>query len=246
MMWHGKQKNFNPEGEMKLLIADETVSDDPEQYRMLKSYSGQKYLTVNKKYQPEYDVLNNMNIIILTNAKTPIFVERDEIPTDDANNQFFVYEFKKFEGKIDKEYSQKIVDRLGHYIRTELKEVFDHLPQDGYRYSVATPITEAERSLFRNNVTDVESATDYYVQKLSDHMDNHTDGELADFLNDGYLPTNFLDQYSMPKGVKRNKLIQNFADRGYIQSCESERRAIKNNRRFTYKVTSKLKEAIGL
>jgi len=32
-----------------------------------------------------------MNIIILSNEATPIFAQKDEEPTSEKNNQFFVY-----------------------------------------------------------------------------------------------------------------------------------------------------------
>ncbi len=63
------------------LIADETVSDNPEQYKLLKQYAGMKYVPVNKKYLPKYMAQNNMNIIILSNSAIPIYVARDEKPT---------------------------------------------------------------------------------------------------------------------------------------------------------------------
>ena len=54
LMWEAEKGNFTPEGEQKCLIADETVSDNPEQYKLLKQYAGMKYVPVNKKYLPKY------------------------------------------------------------------------------------------------------------------------------------------------------------------------------------------------
>jgi hypothetical protein len=83
--------NFTPFAEKKLLIIDESASNGKVQYQMLKKFSGQNTLEVNKKYIPQYQVQNNLNIIFLSNDELPIYVERDEEPTDERNNQFFVY-----------------------------------------------------------------------------------------------------------------------------------------------------------
>ncbi|MGB6649716.1 MAG: DUF5906 domain-containing protein, partial [Bacteroidota bacterium] len=99
--WDGETKNFTPEVEKKLLVADESVSASERQYRMLKQRSGQKMAVVNQKFVPEYQVRNNMNIVILSNSPTPIFVHKNELPTSEKNNQFFVYEMKPREGDVD-------------------------------------------------------------------------------------------------------------------------------------------------
>ena len=112
---------------------------------------------VNQKFLPEYQVRNNMNIIILSNEATPIFAQKDEEPTSEKNNQFFVYTMPKFKGEIDPDFGQKVEDRLGHYVRTELKAVYDSVKAlTGYRYSIPTPITEEERALFNVNQTGLE------------------------------------------------------------------------------------------
>ena len=90
-MWEAEGRSFKPEGEKKRLIADETVCDDKEQYELLKQYAGGKLATVNKKYLPPYEVQKNMNIIILSNSAILIYVARDEKPTSEEKNQFFVY-----------------------------------------------------------------------------------------------------------------------------------------------------------
>jgi Family of unknown function (DUF5906) len=39
---------------------------------MLKSLSGDDMILVNKKYVPEYQVQNNLNIILLSNEEIPV------------------------------------------------------------------------------------------------------------------------------------------------------------------------------
>jgi len=116
--------NFNGFAEKKLLIIDESASNGKVQYQMLKKFSGQKFMEVNHKYLRQYQVQNNLNIIFLSNDELPIYVERDEIPTNDQNNQFFVYRLQPH-STFDADLQQKLIDRLGHYIRTELKSVFN-------------------------------------------------------------------------------------------------------------------------
>ena len=81
---------------------------------------------VNKKFQDPYEVKNNMNIILLANDNIPLYVNREEMPTDERNNQFFVYELPEVnKGKRRADMQKMLVDRLGYYLRTELNDVFD-------------------------------------------------------------------------------------------------------------------------
>ena len=65
--WSGESSNFSQECEKKLLVIEENLIDEKSQYKTLKKYTGQAYLKVNKKYQPEYMVKNNLNIILISN-----------------------------------------------------------------------------------------------------------------------------------------------------------------------------------
>lgn len=121
--WHGHEQDFTYEVEKKLLIVEENETSTMSQYKTLKKYSGQKYALVKKKFKDPYAVRNNMNMILLTNEALPLYVSREEAPSDERNNQFFVYEFPPIQGSLDSQIQQKLIDRLGHYIRTELKTV---------------------------------------------------------------------------------------------------------------------------
>lgn len=198
-MWHGEEKAFNPEVEMKLLIADETLSHDPKQYKTLKKHSGQKDVVVNHKYLKPYKVRNNMNIVILSNADRPIEVEADEIPTSPENNQFFVFRVAPFQGAIDTELREKLTERLGHYIRTELKQVYVNLNKQGNRYTVKVPITSEERALFVNNITDIDLVIDRYIDKMiRNYTDPHGVDSFKDYFDKKHLLHDFFEQYSLP------------------------------------------------
>lgn len=242
MMWHGKQKNFNPEAEMKLLIADETVSEDPSQYRMLKQLSGQRYMTVNKKYQPEYTVANNANIIILSNNTLPIFVEREELPTDERNNQWFVFTFKPFEGPIYPNLGDELRCRLGHYINTELRRVYEehyHLDNESYRYAIRVPITDAEKALFNSNISEEEAYTDKLIQKLSLYFEDKS-FTYTPWLVEQLLPTDFLDTYEYHGKVTKERVIRNMRERGLLTAQSPERKTIDKKRFYCYFMTDEL------
>jgi hypothetical protein len=229
-MWHGLEKTFNPECEMKLLIADETISNDMDQYRTLKKYSGQQYTVVNHKYLKPYKVMNNMNVIILSNAKTPIKVERDEVPTNDQNNQFFVYRMKQINGTIDRTLGSKLVARLGHYIRTDLKQVFDNLNMDGNRYTVRTPITPDEKELFENNVTPEEILADAIKEHVRECYIGNRDKEFNRYVNSGYLPGNSVAAIDIPKDIEELDVLKKLVEQGMLKSCEPKRKQIGKER----------------
>jgi hypothetical protein len=98
--------------EKKLLVVEENDETTLNQYKILKKYSGQKNALVHKKFRDPYKVRNNMNIIILTNQDIPIYVKKEEMPKDENNNQFFVYEFKKLKNKIDNTLYSTIVNGM--------------------------------------------------------------------------------------------------------------------------------------
>lgn len=228
--------NFNPYAEKKLMIIDESDSNGKVQYQELKKLSGQSEIEVNKKYLPQYMTKNNVNVMFLSNENNPIFVEREELPIDPRNNQFFVYRFTRNYKTIDPDLNQKLVDRLTHYVRTELKDVYDKLSFEGYRYSIEVPITEEEKRLFRTSYTDIEMDTDNYVQKLIELMEG-TDFEWKPFIDKGYLPSKFFESYSL-FGVRtsKSKIIRNLQDRGFLLGSDADKAQVGGDRKYCYKL----------
>ena len=229
--------NFNPFAEKKLLIIDEAASNGKVQYQLLKKFSGQKFLEVNKKYLPQYSVQNNLNIIFLSNDELPIYVERDEIPTDTKNNQFFVYRLQAHK-TFDAELQQKLIDRLGHYIRTELKVVYDNLNPSGFRYTIAVPITDEEKKLFNNSVTDIECEADKVIDYVESNITNSA-WSYHEFAKAGYLPSAFLHDLISNNRVNKTKVIQNLQKHGYITNDRAGKHVqIKGQRPTSYKLGS--------
>ncbi len=236
--WHGEEKGFTPEVQKKLLIADESVSANEKQYRMLKQRSGQKMSVVNQKFLPEYQVLNNMNIIIMSNEHTPIFVQKDEEPTSVKNNQFFVYTLPKLEGEIDPDFGQKIEDRMGHYVRTELRNVYMKAQAyAGCRYSIPTPITDDEKALFNVNMTGLEAEGMKFLQKMVEASGS----AYTSFFENGLFPSSFIDAFTISKGYTKNGVIRNLKEKDYLVPADPARKMVKGERQYCYQMTDKLK-----
>jgi len=242
--WSAKQGQFTPEYEKKLLYADETVTEDHKQYLDLKRQSGSKYLPVNKKYQHPYQVRNNVNIIILSNARFPIQVERDEIPKDEKDNQFFVYKMERKYDEVDATYAEKLRARLGHYIRTELKTVFDGLEIDKYRYSIPVPITEYEKELFASSITPEEDVMDNILFKMKDAYDESAN-EFAKFLKAGLVPSDLFDGSISVIKIGKNKIIKLLRSNGYLTKDKLVRTQ-KGGRKYCYTATALLNTYLSL
>jgi hypothetical protein len=235
--------DFNPFAEKKLLIIDESASNGKLQYQLLKKFSGQKTLEVNNKYVRQYQVRNNLNIIFLSNDELPIYVARDEIPTDTRNNQFFVYHMKPHVG-FDATLQDRIIARLGHYVRTELKKVFDSLNLDKYRYAIDVPITPEELKLFNNSVTDIEAEADRIIEYIETHIGDPT-WWCIKFANKGLLPSSFFDDTIQNSRVNKVKVIQNLQKRGYLTNDPVKRyQQVEKQRPYAYKLGPKVSAPI--
>ncbi len=246
MDWAGSIGNFTPEAEKKLLIIEENISSEKAMYKSLKKLTGQPYLLVNKKYQPEYQVKNNINVILISNEAIPLYVEKSELPTDEANNQFFVWEFPSLKSTPDAHFPEKLRQRIGHYVRTELKTVYDNIHKKYTRYGIPVPITVYERKLFENNTTNVEAQADLVLEKVENAYQSR--------LSDGRLLKPNFDEFESPKEptfaelkIYQDKklaycLIDKFTDRGIHANAivkDLKKRGIIMDEAFTSKVKGK-------
>ncbi|HTR81567.1 MAG TPA: primase-helicase family protein, partial [Bacteroidota bacterium] len=238
MGWGAKEGQFTPEYEKKLLYADETVTEDHKQYLNLKRQSGSKYLPVNKKFQHPYQVRNNVNIIITSNAQYPIQVERDEIPSDEKDNQFFVYKMERQYNEIDATYADKLRARLGHYIRTELKTVFEKLDLTKYRYSIPVPITDYEKELFASSITPEEDVMDKFLLTMKDAYDGHPAGYAA-FLKKGFVPSDLFDDSINVMKHDKHKIVKLLRTNGYLTK-DKVSRPMNGERKYCYTASALL------
>jgi len=215
--WNGESSNFSQECEKKLLVIEENLIDEKSQYKTLKKYTGQDYLLVNKKYQPEYMVKNNLNIILISNEMIPLYVEKTEKPADPTNNQFFVWEFSSLNKTIDGTFRQKLKERLGYYIRTELKTVFNGINKNYTRYGISVPITSYEKQLFDNNTTNIEAQADLVLEKIENRENTFTpDEEAYELYRDGYIAYSLIEYYATG-AVHPNAIIKNLKKRKIIE-----------------------------
>ena len=234
--WSGETSNFSQECEKKLLVIEENLIDEKSQYKTLKKYTGQKFLEVNKKYQPEYMVKNNLNIILISNEMIPLYVEKTEKPGDPTNNQFFVWEFSSLNKTIDGTFQQKLKERLGNYIRTELRKVFDGINKDYTRYGISVPITKYEEQLFENNTTNIEAQADLVLEKIDNREKAFKpDEEEYKLYRDGYLAYTLVEYYATG-AVHPNAIIKNLKKRKIIE--QGMVRKQKDKKKFnSYKIT---------
>ena len=237
--WHGQERHFSPEVSNKLLVADEKIAADEKQYNLLKQLSGQKYAEKEVKYMEPYQVVNNMNIIILSNKFTPVYVSKDEQPTSVKNNQFFVYTMPAISlDRIDNQFGDKVVKRLGHYIRSELKTVFDSVKdKTDCRYAIECPITDDEKAVFNVNMT----GYDFEVEKFMNRMLETGDQQYTRFFDKGFFPSNFVEEYSITHGYNKLGVIKKLKEKGYLKPTESVQKQFGDKRARCYEMTDKLK-----
>jgi hypothetical protein len=240
--WSGSKESFTHEAEKKFLLVEENPGDKVSQYKSLKDYAGSEDATVRKLFKDPYLVKNNMNMCILSNETIPVFVRSEEQPEDSWNNQFFVYEFPALDGRPDAQIKNKVIERLGHYIRTELKTVFESLNLEGFRYSIDVPITEYEDALFINNKTEA----DYEIEDLIDDLiDEYSSGVITFqqyriFVEHGFLPSEWIKE---KHPYKSGLVIKNLKRRKYLEG-NSIRHREGSFRKSCYVMTDKLKSLL--
>lgn len=162
--------NFTEHNGMKLALIDEAdESDNSLLYPVLKDIGGSERLVVNEKYGRKYEVRNNLNVIVLSNDPLPLFLRSHERPLDKYNNQFFVYNFQKPK-RLDSSLKFRIRQRLGHWLVTEIRDIFDALENRSEiekfkcRYQIPVPITPETLNLFENNRTEIETILEEFLE----------------------------------------------------------------------------------
>jgi hypothetical protein len=233
--WSGESGNFSQECEKKLLVIEENLIDEKSQYKTLKKYTGQEYLLVNNKYQPEYMVRNNLNIILISNEMIPLYVEKTEKPSDPTNNQFFVWEFSSLTKTIDGTFSQKLRERLGNYVRTELKTVFYGINKNYTRYGISVPITTHEEQLFDNNTTNIEAQANLVLENIENRNNTFLPNEDGyELYKLGYLAYSLIEEYATGS-VHPNAIVKNLKKRKVIEQG-MVRKQVNKKRYSSYKI----------
>ncbi len=236
--WKGTLENFNPEATKKLLIADENTSNRQYQYTHLKNITGQSKQRVNEKYKPQYDAVNNLNVILVSNDAVPINVKTDELPDSVYNNLMFVHEFKHELKNIDGKFKQKVLSHLPHYIKTELKDVNDKINSEKCRYSIPVPITPEQKELYKNSRTDIEYDTEGFIELLMTKY-NGTDSTYSGFLHQMLLPAPLFDEMDI-KTSHRNQIVRDLINKKFLSSAKKVRKSIDGHRYYCYQMTKKM------
>ncbi len=241
--WEVSKDQFNPAYEKKLLIADETLTNEKKNYTELKKITGQSHHVVNKKNTPHYQVMNNMNVIILSNRLLPIFVESSEMPLSPEMNQFFVYEFSKPGGPVDAELPMKLKRCLGHYVRSELRTVFSMMNCQKYRYALPVPITDEERRLFGSSVSEDDDLSDRLIEMVVEKLQGYPTWDYREHILAGMLPKEVFGEFTFPDKDKR-VVIRRMRELGYLSGNEPRRFQGGGKRSYCYEMLDPMKKRI--
>ncbi|MFH1514912.1 MAG: primase-helicase family protein [bacterium] len=170
-LWDGDARHFTDVYVNKLLFVDENPNaDKATQYTEIKKLTGNARIPINKKYQPEYYAPNNIKIIIATNDPKPMFVKWQEAPKSESVNNFFMHQCPVVPvSKINNRLASELEDRLGHYVRTELKVRYEKLAAVSdirSRYALPAYITPLARRIFASSKTSVDTETEELARYL--------------------------------------------------------------------------------
>ena len=187
MDWRGESQNFTDYLEKKLLLIEEVPADKRDQYVEIKKTMGSDIVTVNKKFKQPYRIKNNLNIVLLTNNFTPMYLHEDEKPVGPETNQFFMYNFQRDVRNINANIKNELKERAGHYLRTELRELFESWAASPMgkrnRYGLPVPITDFELQQFEDARSTVDYECDFVLKVCRDGMSIYNrDGSLLERL----------------------------------------------------------------
>lgn len=221
---------FNSFLEEKLLVIDEAFAKGKDQYIRLKQISGGEYLTVEKKYKEAYKVENNIHVIMTSNDNFPLFVESEELIEDVNNNQWFMYKFPEI-GQRDALYLSKLVDRIGHWLRTEGKSRYEKLKGNTHsRYGQEVPITDELRDLFSFSTSPRENKAKTFIEYyLASPFDE----------NRSVLNFRHLEDWCKENKYEPTFVLKDLKNLGYIESGRTGQVSFQGRRFAKYPLTQK-------
>jgi uncharacterized protein DUF5906 len=204
--------NYTEHNGLKMAIIEEADEiDNRKLYSILKDVGGTEKLIKNVKYGPKTIVRNNLNIIVISNNRTPLYLKSKEFPTSEYNNQFFVFNLKPVNGSLNNRLKEEIGRRIGWWLRSEIKDLYIQLQNRNdselfkCRYQIPVPITTDELLLFENNTTESELAIK----------------EFLDDLKTDYLLVSDLRSLSWKSGISEHQIKRKLVDIGVIESVGS-------------------------
>ncbi len=201
-----------------MAIIEENSTLNKDQYKLLKQYSGTSELRVNIKFIPEYSVKNNLSIILISNEDIPLYVESSEMPTDECNNQFFMYKCTTVSKSIDAKFDDKLKARLGHYVRTELKNIYDTTDYTQGRYGMPVPITPEEKFIFGENRTRLEELSEDFLAEIENTLSTKDPSPTLhiDMLRSSFVSTYFAKEVL---GQDALSVLKHLAKKGVLSEA---------------------------
>jgi hypothetical protein len=103
--------------------------------------------------------------------------------------------------KVNNNLEQELLDRAGHYVRSELVQRFQRIEKSGSleenRYSIPVPITDEQKAMFQRNRT----LNHILAEELYELLLKEADGARASFQGASRVTTHLLDTPSNPAGL---------------------------------------------
>ena len=222
--WRKTRSTFTSELEAKVLLIDENDDATAKQYVDLKAITGREENRINVKYGPDYRVPNNASVIVVSNSLAPVYLEPDELVDLESQNRFFVKSIEAREEAPDAEFQAKIMDRMGHYLRSVLKDRFAELEAEGVlkqnRFSIPCPITPLQCDLHARNTSAVELRAEELYEEL--FQDANGDCQWVNQLDVG-TPSNPKGHYVLPSAF-RELISARFQTRSVVKVEELRRK----------------------
>jgi hypothetical protein len=222
--WGKTRSAFTSELTSKVLLLDENDDATARQYVDLKAITGREENVINVKYGPQYRVPNNSSVIVISNSATPLYLESSELVDRESENRFGVFTIKARDGAPDAEFQAKIMDWMGHYLRSTLKDRFEELEAEGVlkhsRFSIPCPITQLQRDLHARNASAVELRAEELYEALCE--DALTEGQWSYRLDIG-TPSVPVGRYVQASGL-RELISDKFRTRSVVKVEELRRK----------------------
>ncbi|GAB1444011.1 hypothetical protein MASR2M39_28560 [Ignavibacteriales bacterium] len=165
-----------------------------------------------------------------SNDNFPLFVESEEFIEDVNNNQWFMYKFSEI-GQRDALYLSKLVDRIGHWLRTEGKTRYEKLKGNTHsRYGQEVPITDELRDLFGFSTSPREYKAKMFMgYYLASPFDE----------NKSTLNTRHLDDWCKENKYESPFILKDLKNLGYIDSGRMNQASYQGKRFPQYRLTQK-------
>ena len=97
--------------------------------------------------------------------------------------------------------------------------------------------------MFNTSITDIESDADKCIQRIITDKDYFW----KNFVTQGYLSTDFLDDFSVNVKSSKNQLVKNLQKRGYLTMDKADRyKQIGDQRPYSYKIGERLMKEMSV